>query len=139
MAEILSTLRIARKAGRLELGDEQVGAACRASTAKLVLVANDAAENTFSRATHFSGFAKRHCVTVPHTKAEIGKALGTKPVAMIAVCDTGFARVIAERLAQDNPQRFADAVEDTTRLDESARRRAADKKNEERNKRFGKH
>ena len=44
-------LGLARKAGRLEIGEEPVGAACRARQAKLVLLACDAASNTFRRAS----------------------------------------------------------------------------------------
>ena len=36
---ILHMLGLARKAGRLEIGEEPVGAACRARQAKLVLLA----------------------------------------------------------------------------------------------------
>ena len=43
---ILRLLGLAKKAGRLEMGEEPVGAACRARQAKLVLLAQDAAPNT---------------------------------------------------------------------------------------------
>ena len=51
---ILHMLGLARKAGRLEIGEEPVGAACRARQAKLVLLACDAASNTFRRAAHLA-------------------------------------------------------------------------------------
>ena len=50
---ILHLLGLARKAGKLELGEEPVGAACRAKHAKLMLLASDAAPNTRRRAAHF--------------------------------------------------------------------------------------
>lgn len=46
---ILHLLGLARKAGRLEIGEEPVGAACRARQARLVLLASDAAPNTCRR------------------------------------------------------------------------------------------
>lgn len=46
MDSILHLVGIAKKAGRLEVGEEPVGAAARARQAKLILVASDAAENT---------------------------------------------------------------------------------------------
>lgn len=46
---ILHLLGLARKAGRLEIGEEPVGAVCRARQARLVLLASDAAANTNRR------------------------------------------------------------------------------------------
>ena len=51
---ILHLLGLAKKAGRLEAGEEPVGAACRARQAKLVLIADDAAANTCRRAAHLA-------------------------------------------------------------------------------------
>ena len=50
---ILHLLGLARKAGRLEAGEEPVGAACRARQARVILLAEDAAPNTVRRAAHF--------------------------------------------------------------------------------------
>ena len=50
---ILHLLGLAKKAGRLEIGEEPVGAACRARQARLILLAADAAPNTCRRAAHF--------------------------------------------------------------------------------------
>ena len=40
---ILHLLGLAKKAGRLEIGEEPVGALCRALHARLILLASDAA------------------------------------------------------------------------------------------------
>ena len=50
---ILHLLGVARKARLLEIGEEPVGAVCRARHAKLVLLAQDAAPNTRRRCAHF--------------------------------------------------------------------------------------
>ena len=50
---ILHLLGLARKAGKLELGEEPVGAACRARQARVVLLAADATPNTRRRCAHF--------------------------------------------------------------------------------------
>ena len=44
MDSVLHLLGIARKAGRVEVGEEPVGAAARAHQAKLILTAADGAE-----------------------------------------------------------------------------------------------
>ena len=46
---ILHLLGLAKKAGRLEIGEEPVGALCRARHARLILLASDAAPNTRRR------------------------------------------------------------------------------------------
>ena len=50
MDNVLRLTGLARKAGRLAVGEEPVGEAARSRTAKLILVAADAAENTLRRA-----------------------------------------------------------------------------------------
>ena len=50
MDKALNYLALARKAGRIELGEEPVGAAARAVKACLVVVASDAGDHTWRRA-----------------------------------------------------------------------------------------
>ena len=54
MDSVLHLLGIARKAGRLEVGEEPVGGAARSRQAKLIVVASDAAENSVRRAARFA-------------------------------------------------------------------------------------
>ena len=54
MDNVLHLLGIARKAGRVEVGEEPVGASARARQARLILVASDAADNSARRAAHFA-------------------------------------------------------------------------------------
>ena len=49
----LRLLGLARKARRLEIGEEPVGIACRSGKARLLLVARDAGDHTFRRARSF--------------------------------------------------------------------------------------
>ena len=51
MDSVLHLLGIARKAGRVEVGEEPVGAAARAHQAKLILTAADGADNSLRRAS----------------------------------------------------------------------------------------
>ena len=54
MDNILHMVGLALRAGRLEVGEEPVGAACRARDCRLILVARDAADNSFRRVRHFA-------------------------------------------------------------------------------------
>ena len=100
---ILHLLGLAKKAGRLEVGEEPVGALCRARQAKLVLLAADAAPNTCRRAAHFGQAGNVLWLALPFSKAELGLALGRSSCAMVALADSGFAASILEKLAARDP------------------------------------
>ena len=100
---ILRLLGLAKKAGRLEIGEEPVGAAARARKARLILLAADAAPNT-CRAAHFGQAGQVLQLKLPATKEELGLALGRSSCAMLALTDKGFAASLAGKLAQVDPQ-----------------------------------
>ncbi len=54
MNKVLNLLGLAKKGGRLEVGEEPTGAAARAKDARLLLIASDAADNSFRRLKHFA-------------------------------------------------------------------------------------
>src|SRR5699024_5920612 len=72
--DALRLLGLARKAGRLEIGEEPVAAAARAGKARLILAAADAADNTLRRAYHFTQEGNAPLMEVPWTKGELGLA-----------------------------------------------------------------
>ena len=99
MNNILSMLGLAKKAGRLEIGEEPVGAAARARDARLILLASDAADNTLRRARHFAEAGACLLTQIPATKDELGSAVGRTSCAMLAITDIGFADAVAKKLA----------------------------------------
>lgn len=108
---ILSLLGLAKKAGRLEIGEEPVGAAARARQAKLILVAADAAENSRRRAAHFAETGNVPWIGVPFTKAELGQMMGRGSCAMAALTDAGFAASLCAKLAAADPEQYGDAAQ----------------------------
>mgnify|MGYP001102984457 CR=1 FL=1 len=119
MDNVLHLLGIARKAGRLEVGEEPVGASARSRQAKLILIAADAAENSARRASHFAQGGRVVCLTCPYSKAELGAAVGRSACAMLALTDVGLASALVEKLAGRDPGRYTPAAEE---LAEQARR-----------------
>ena len=97
MDSIPSLLGLALRAGRLAVGEEPVGTACRCHKGYLLLLASDAADNTIRRALHFSQAGKTICLTLPLTKEELGSGLGRTSCAMVAVTDVGFAASIDDQ------------------------------------------
>ena len=132
MAEpILHLLGLAKKAGRLEIGEEPVGAAARARQARLLLVASDAADNTCRRVTHFSESGKIPWLTLPYTKSELGFQLGRGMVAIIALTDAGFAAAITDKLQALNPEIYSTtALELRTKADKMLMRQREKRQHE---------
>ena len=107
---ILHLLGLAKKAGRLEIGEEPVGALCRARHARLILLASDAAPNTRRRCAHFGEIGNVLWLEVPATKAELGFCLGRTSCAMLALSDAGFAASIVEKLSARDPEHYGPAA-----------------------------
>ena len=97
-ANALGLLGLARKAGKLELGEDPVGAACRGRKARLVLLARDAAGNTADKARRLAQGSNARCVRTPFLKEELGAALGRTSCAVLALTDEGFAKAMIEKL-----------------------------------------
>ena len=111
MNSALHLVGIAKKAGRLEVGEEPVGAAARARQARLILVAADAADNSVRRAAHFAQQGNVPWLQVPFTKGELGMTLGRSSCAMLALTDIGLAASLAERLAAEEPERCGETAQ----------------------------
>ena len=138
MNSTLHLLGIARKAGKLELGEEPTGAAARARQAKLLVVAQDAAENTFRRVRHFASAGNAVWISVPFTKAEIGAAVGRTSSAMLAVMDVGLASALVQKLAAADPEKYAVTAQSMEEKAARALQRQREKRAHEKNLREGK-
>lgn len=108
---LLSLVGLAKKAGRLEVGEEPVGAAARARHARLILVATDAADNTCRRAAHFAQAGNVPWVRVPFTKAQLGAALGRSTCAMAAFTDVGLASSMAAKLSALDSETYGELAQ----------------------------
>ena len=97
MDSMTSLLGLALRAGRLAVGEEPVGAACRAHKAYLLLLACDAADNTIRRAHQFTQAVKTITLPLPLDKTALGACLGRKSCAMVALTDVGLAASVAEK------------------------------------------
>ena len=135
---ILSLLGLSLRGGRLAVGEEPVEAVARARDARVLLLAADAAEGTRRRCEHFARAGDCLWLQIPFTKAELGRALGRTSVAIAAVTDVGLAAALLHRLAELDPEQYADAAD---RMDVKARRaaeRRAEQAAHEKNLRQGK-
>lgn len=106
---ILTLLGLVKRAGMLEIGEEPVEAAARAKDARVLLLAQDAADNTARRVRHFAEAGNCLWLRIPFTKEELGKSLGRTSCAIVAVTDIGFAANIVGKLAEEDPVRYDEA------------------------------
>lgn len=102
--QALGLLGLARKAGKLALGEEEAAAAALGHKAKLILLAADAAENTAQRVRRAAETGNAPCVRTGFTKAQMGAAVGRASCAAAAFTDVGMAAAAAKRLAGGDPE-----------------------------------
>lgn len=122
---ILSLLGLCRRAGMLVCGEEPVLSAVQGKNARLVVTAADAADNTVRYSEYLAQQGACLRLSLPFTKAELGRALGCGVCALAAVTDIGFAANLAERLARTDPERYgADAERLKIKAKRAAERKA---------------
>ena len=136
MDKALNYLALARKAGRIELGEEPAGAAARAQKARLIVVAQDATDHTWRRAKSFVAGTEQVCVKVPFSKDRMGQAVGRQSLALAAFTDPALALAFLNALGQ--PEAYAEAIANLDRRTKRIRQRQKEEKAHLRNKAMGK-
>ncbi len=135
MSKARNYLSLARKAGRIELGEEPAGAAARAQKARLVIVAEDASDHTWRRAQSFVAGTDQQCVRVPFTKDQLGEAVGRSSLALAAITDPALALAFLKALEQ--PEMYASALQSLDRRTRRVQARQAEAKAHQRNVKMG--
>ena len=94
---VLSQLGIAMKAGKLVSGEFMVEKAIKEDKASLVLVTEDASDNTKK---HFTDMCNYRNIPILFfgMKEQIGTCIGKQMRASIAITDPGFAKGIIEKV-----------------------------------------
>ncbi len=135
MDRSLNYLALARKAGRIELGEEPVGAAARAQHARLVIVAQDASDHTWRRAKSFVAGTNQQCVKIPYSKDDMGMAVGRTSLAIAAMTDPAMALAFLKSLGQ--PETYKEVMENLDKRTQRILQRQKEEKAHQQNKRFG--
>lgn len=99
--KVLSMLGLATKAGKVMSGEFSVEKSVKTGKANLVIVAEDASDNTKKLFTNMCTF-----YNIPlylyGTKEILGHAIGKMSRASISVLDNGFSKVIMNELEIQN-------------------------------------
>ena len=102
--KVLGTLGLAMRAGDIACGEFLTEEAIRSGKARLVIVAEDASDNTkkkFRNSAAYYGIA----FVEAGNKEELGRAIGTEQRSIIAVTEKGFAEKL-KTLAGENIKEF---------------------------------
>lgn len=135
MDKALNYMALARKAGRIELGEEPVGAAARAQKARLVVVAEDATDHTWRRAKSFVSGSEQICLKVSYSKDQLGQAIGRSQLALAAFTDPALALAFVKALGQ--PDRYKAELESLDKRATRIRQRQQEAKAHEKNRAAG--
>ncbi|MBC6002438.1 MAG: ribosomal L7Ae/L30e/S12e/Gadd45 family protein [Paeniclostridium sordellii] len=94
-AKIYSFLGLAQRAGKLVSGDDSTMLDIKKNRVKLVIVAEDASNNTKKLFKDKTSFRNIACVTYS-TKLQLGLAIGKAPRAVMGIKDVSFADKVLE-------------------------------------------
>lgn len=92
-AKLYSFLGLAQRAGKLVSGDDSTMLDVKKNRVELVIVAEDASNNTKKLFKDKTSFRNIKCVTYS-TKLQLGLAIGKAPRAVMGIKDAGFANKI---------------------------------------------
>ena len=102
--QVASLLSLCAKAGLLRTGEEQAEKALQRDEAQLILVAEDASDNTRKKFTNKCFFYQKP-IRVFGSKAELSKCVGKNNRATFVVIDAGFATRLLKLIDDANPQK----------------------------------
>lgn len=101
---VLSALGLAKRAGKIISGTEQVQDAVRAKKALIVIAARDISENSRKKITNTCTYYETELVEYA-TMELISAALGQKKlISSVAITDDNFRILIKKQLSADNAE-----------------------------------
>lgn len=125
MPNSLNILGLAKKAGKLETGEDSIWNVCSSGTARLLVMASDLSESARKRAELMLSSCKAVRVDTDYTMTDLGSSVGKGPVSMAAITDAGLAALFGKKLCEEFPGRYDSIL---TVLEEKAKRIQSRKK-----------
>ena len=107
----LQLLGIAKKAGMLAVGGDDVSVAARNEKARLIISANDASEGSVRRARENAKSYGAVHIRIPYSKFEIGNITRRGSPGTLAILNEGLAARFLKSLAEDQPEIYGEAAE----------------------------
>lgn len=120
----LGLLGLMRRAGAIEIGEDNSALTVKSGKAKLLLISSDVSESAQRKAEGFSYGRSVLLVPLHYTREELGVALGITSCAMAAVTDMGFSNALMKELAKQQPEKYGAMYDETQqRLEKTQHRR----------------
>lgn len=99
MSKVYSMISLACKAGKIVSGEDAVRNAIRSGKVNLLILSEDASENTKKRFMNAAAFYQVEC-RVWGRKEQLGSCMGKSERSVIAVTDQGFDHALRMRIDQ---------------------------------------
>ncbi len=93
-------LGLARKAGKLQTGEESVGALLAEKRARLTVLAEDAGEAVCRKIRGLAAGTRQNVLKIPYDKLTLGAALGRPSVSAAAFSDVSMALAFVRALPE---------------------------------------
>ena len=94
----IGLLGLAHKAGKLQTGEETVGAMLAEKRARLTLLASDAGEAVSRKVRGLAEGSRQRILIIPYDKLTLGEALGRPSVSVAAFADVSMALAFVKAL-----------------------------------------
>jgi len=101
---------LARRAGALVSGEDNIRSAVYDHKAKAVFITADAMTNSRKKAVRLAEYGKIPCVEIPCGKEELGAAAGARELAAVALTNLEMACGIMKKLAESDPEKYGAAA-----------------------------
>lgn len=99
--KLLSLLGLAQKAGKVKSGEFSTESEIKAGKARLVLLSEEASENTLKKFRDMCSYRGVPMHVLPVSKDELGRHIGKAMRTSCAVSDAGFAGAMLKLLETD--------------------------------------
>ncbi len=99
MDKIISFIGMGKKAGFISIGETGAEIDIKKRKSSLVIVAEDASENTVKKFRNMADYRKTAFLQYG-TKEELGNILGKKAVSVISVSDRKFSEALLKKVEQ---------------------------------------
>ncbi len=96
----LGLLGLARKAGKLQTGEETVSVMLAEKHARLTVLANDAGEAVARKIRGLAEGSRQRILRIPYDKLSLGAALGRPSVSVAAFADVSLALAFVKALPE---------------------------------------
>ena len=96
--KVLGLLGIARKAGKLQTGEETVGAMLAEKRARLTVLSSDAGEAVTRKVRSLAEGSRQKILKIPYDKLTLGASLGRPSVSVAAFTDVSMALAFVKAL-----------------------------------------